>query len=235
MTKKRAHPTTGTSAPAAAPERFRGKVASAESNAILRGAVIRGAERHQERHECRLTHAADHGVERSGEHEQPHLLAREREPHVEQIGERLADTEYQQRAKRPPANVHAAAERHADHGRHGHVELAGDAELIQRESHAAQHERAVEAERERIAHLVEQHQRQESPHAFLRRAARAADARPHRPGCGADGPALCGSGAQKVTNRVAAMRAATNRKARRQPRWPAMTTSTVPASIAAVR
>jgi hypothetical protein len=33
MTKKRAHPTTGTSAPAAAPERFRGKVASADSNA----------------------------------------------------------------------------------------------------------------------------------------------------------------------------------------------------------
>ena len=189
--KNRAQPTDGN-------ERARGRAreiprqgGERREQRVLRGAEIGGAQRHQERHECRLTHAADHGVERGGEHEQPHFLAREREPHVEQIGERLADAEYQQRAERAPAHVHPAAEGHADHGRDGHVELAGDAELIQGESHAAQHERAVEAQAR--AHRPPC---RAAPAAgiptchFLAEQFAATDATPHRPGCGADGRAL---------------------------------------------
>jgi hypothetical protein len=48
-------------------------------------------------------------------------------------------------------------------------------------------------------------------------------------------PGTSGSGAQIVAAMVAAMRQATKRKARRQPRLAAIHTSTAPASIAAVR
>jgi hypothetical protein len=64
------------------------------------------------------------------------FLAGQRQPHVEQIRQRLADAEYQQRSEHSPAHVDPTAERHADHGGNGHVHLAGDAQFIQRESDA---------------------------------------------------------------------------------------------------
>ena len=140
------------------------------------------------------------------------FLAGQRQPHVQQIGERLTDAENQQRAEHAPAHVDPAAEGHADDGGHRHVRLAGDAELVERESDALDHEGAVQAQGKSVARLVEQHQQQKSPCAFL--TDQVAQRVPYRIGQVRRRLARRqGSGAQNVDSMVAAMSTAMTRNA----------------------